>query len=776
MSKVTARPPVVERIAGWSATHKKTAVFGWLFLIVAAVVVGGLAGGTPRTSYTPGEAGRAERSLDASGISQVSESVLVQSRSGATFASDADFRQAVSDVATALRAMPDAAKDVRSPLDTTPSAGALVAPDGRAALITFNIAGDKDNDKTTVAKPLDAVARVQQAHPGLLVEEAGSASVNKAIGEVVDSGFQRAEFSSVPVTLVLLLIVFGALVAASIPLLLALTAVVAAISLLSVPGHWLPVSESTSSVVLLIGMAVGVDYSLFYLRREREERLAGRSPAEALRIAAATSGHSILISGLTVMVSLAGLFLTGIDEFSGWAAGTILVVGVAMLGSVTVVPALLAWFGEKVDKGKVPFLGKRRMAARESRFWRVLVRNVVKRPLLWGVPALLALIALLLPAAGMKARDAGPADLTDGSPISQTLLRMEKAFPGGPAPAELIVHGPASVLSGPAMGSALTSMKGMIPTGAQVTTQASADGSYLAVSVPLAGDGADAASVKALTDLRERVLPATLGHVDGITYAVGGHAAGSHDFAAQLHSSTPVVIGFVVLLAFVLMVLTFRSLAIALTAIATNLLSVGASYGVVKLIFQDGRFEKLLGFHAYGGVVSWLPLFMFVILFGLSMDYHVFVLSRIRELRRRGMPTRDAVAGGISSSSGVVSSAALIMVAVFSLFALMPFTPMKMTGVGMAVAVLIDATLVRGVLVPATMSVLGERNWGLPRGLRWVPGSAAERVSGVVSGPRPAAGSAAGSATVRPIGAGLSGTGRHRDPVAPEAAEAAGRY
>ena len=276
--------------------------------------------------------------------------------------------------------------------------------------------------------------------------------------------------------------------------------------------------------------------------------------------------------------------------------------------------------------------------------------------------------------------------------------------------------------SGPAVQQAVTALRSMIPTGRQVTTESSKDGTTVVVLVPLAGDGADAASLTALDDLRSRVIPATLGHVPGITYAVGGPAADGHDFASQLHKTTPIVIGFVVFLAFLLMVAAFRSLAIPLTAIAVNLLSVGASYGVIKLIFQDGHLENLLGFHAYGGVVSWLPLFMFVILFGLSMDYHVFVISRIRELRHRGASTREAVVGGISSSSGVVSSAAMIMVAVFSLFALMPFTPMKMVGIGMAVAVLIDATLVRGILVPAAMSLLGERNWTLPRALRWIPG------------------------------------------------------
>jgi len=374
----------------------------------------------------------------------------------------------------------------------------------------------------------------------------------------------------------------------------------------------------------------------------------------------------------------------------------------------------------------VPFIGKRRTVAKESRFWRALVRRAAARPLVWGLPVLAILVAMAVPAFGLQARDPGATAITDGKPISQTLARMEVAFPGGPAPAELVIHGSAEAITGAKLSSALTSMRGMIAQGAEVTSVDSEDHTYRVVSVPLAGDGADAASIHALIDLRDRVLPATLGQVPGITYAVGGHDAGSHDFSQQLHRATPMVIGFVVLLAFLLMVAAFRSLAVPLTAIATNLLSVGAAYGVVTYIFQDGHLEGLLKFHAYGGVISWLPLFMFVILFGLSMDYHVFVISRIKELRSRGASTRTAIVDGIASSSGVVSSAALIMVAVFSLFALMPFAPMKMTGIGMAVAVAVDATLVRGVLVPAAMSLLGERNWTLPRALRWIPGISLE--------------------------------------------------
>ena len=364
-----------------------------------------------------------------------------------------------------------------------------------------------------------------------------------------------------------------------------------------------------------------------------------------------------------------------------------------------------------------------------------------------GRPAFLAPLALAVTGMGLKAKDSGGVALTYGKPISQTLERMQTAFPGGPAPAQLMVHGDPRVLKGPEFTGAVAAMERMLPNGAQVTTQTSADGSYEAISVPLAGDGADSASAAALKNLRSQVLPATLGHVSGIEYNVGGQAAGQADFGGQLSSRTPIVIGFVLLLAFVLMVAAFRSLAIPLTAIAVNLLSVGASYGVVKWIFQDGHLEKQLGFQSYGAVISWLPLFMFVILFGLSMDYHVFILSRVRELRLRGASTKQAVVRGVSSSSGVVSSAALIMVAVFSLFAFMPFAPMKMVGIGMAVAVAIDATLVRGLLVPAIMSLLGDRNWELPRALQWMPGLAMEK-----------------SAVPEPAGA--PAYGRHKVPIA----------
>jgi RND superfamily putative drug exporter len=712
------RSPFVERIAGWSARHRKTAVFGWLAL-VAVVFIGGhaLGAATPPPSYDAGQSGQAERALHRLGlVAPAVEGVLIQAKApGQTFATDPAMRQAARQVTTALAALPAAAQGIRSPLGDP----ALVSADGRSVLVTFGVPGPQDDQTTAVGPALSAVAAIQARNPGLLIAEGGDASEQRAINSVLDSGFRRAEATSVPITLVLLLLVFGALIAAGIPLLLAITSVITALSLLTAITRWFPVVSSTREVVLVIGMAVGVDYSLFYLRREREERAAGRDNREALRIAARTSGRAVLVSGLTVMVALSGLFITGDPVFSGIALGTIAVVGTAVLGSLTVLPALLSWLGPRADKGKVPFLGRRRSAARPSRVWAFLVRSVVRRPLVWGGLALIALLALAAPALGMRIGE--PAvDLPAGNPVLQTIGRINHAFPQSPSPAQVVVTG--TGLAGPAMHDALAALQARAahggPIHAPVTATPVARGRGLVIGVPLAGNGGDAASTAALLTLRDRILPATLGKVGGVSYAVAGDTASTYDDNAAFHSATPLVVAFVVGLAFVLLLAAFRSVAIPLISIGLNLLSVGAAYGLITLIFQDGRLQGLLGYTSFGAIISWVPLFMFVLLFGLSMDYHVFILSRVRELRSRGCSTGEALVGGIASSAGVVTSAAVIMVAVFSILATLPIVDTRTLGVGLAAAVLIDATVVRGILLPAAMAVLGERSWYLPRWLR----------------------------------------------------------
>src|SRR5215467_7339987 len=582
------RPPVVERIAGWSARHRAIALIGWLLLVAGAVVIGNSLGTKNLNSYDPGEAGRAERVLSSPGVVQrATESMLIQERTaGRTVAADPQARAAIRQVTVALERMPRAATNVQSPLapgGTGLATGGhgLISRDGRSALVTFEVAGKVNNADQIVAGAQRAVAAVQAAHPGLRIAEAGGATVGRAINNVVSEDFRKAEATSVPITLVLLLIVFGALIAAGIPLLLAGTAVATAISLLAIPSRWLPIGSTTSSIVLLIGMAVGIDYSLFYLRREREERARGRGKVEAVRIAAATSGRAIVVSGLTVMISLAGLFLTGIDAFAGLAVGTILVVGVAVVGSVTALPAALALLGAWVDRGKIPFLGRRRTAARPSRLWESLARKVVARPVLAGATAAVALAALAAPALSMHLVSPGFRDLPTNLRVTRVLNATQQAFPGGPAPAEVVVTG--HDLSGATVSAAVAAIRPALHQ--PVTTALLGHGQVLVVSVPLAGTGTDAASGRALMTLRNTVLPATLGKVSGIKYAVTGLTASDRDSTARLVSTAPIVFAFVLGLAFLLLMIMFGSVTIPLLSIAANVLSVAAAFGVLTLVF-----------------------------------------------------------------------------------------------------------------------------------------------------------------------------------------------
>jgi RND superfamily putative drug exporter len=717
------RGPVVERIAGWSARHRKTAVFGWLALVAVLFVAAQALGSKNLPSYDPGQAGQAERALHQAApdyYGSAPEEVLVQARApGHSFARDASLRQAVRQLTAALAALPVSAAHIQSPLTGGAPRSAdrsLVSADGRSALVTFVVPGSTKDQDQAVAADQRAVADVQARHPDLLVAETGDASITRAIDNSLN--FRQAEATSVPITLILLLVVFGALVAAGIPILLAVSAVIAALAVVTISSHWLPVGSSTAEVVLIVGMAVGVDYSLFYLRREREERARGRSFPEALRIAAGTSGRSILVSGLTVMIAMAGLFLTGIDQFTGIAIGTIAVVGIAVVGSLTVIPALLSWLGPRADRGRIPFLGRGRAAARPSRLWAALVRRVVAHPAIWGVTATVALLALAAPALGMRLGE--PAvDVPPGQAVVATTAAIQRAFPQTPSPAEVVVTGPGA--TGPRVLAAVAGLQGRAtaagPIREPVTVTVVGQGA-LVVDVPLAGHGSDSVSDQALLTLRNQILPATLGRVPGISYAVTGDTASEYDFTHQLHDRTPVVLALVAGLAFVLLLIAFRSVGISLVSILLNLLSVGAAYGLITLIFQDGRLQHLLGYTSFGGIIAWVPLFMFVFLFGISMDYHVFILSRIRELWSRGSSAHDAVVGGIASSAGVVTSAALIMVAVFSIFATLPLVDLKILGIGTAAAVLIDATVVRGILVPAALALLGERAW---RGRRALP-------------------------------------------------------
>jgi uncharacterized membrane protein YdfJ with MMPL/SSD domain len=538
-------------------------------------------------------------------------------------------------------------------------------------------------------------------------------------------------------------IAFGTLVAALMPLLLGFSAVVAAMSLVAIPSQLSPVDSNISSVILLIGLAVGVDYSLFYLRREREERAAGRDERAALEVAAATSGRAVLISGLTVILAMAGMFLSGDKTFFSFAEGTILVVAIAIVASVTVLPAVLTWLGDRVEKGRLPILGRRRRVG-ESRFWSATVDRVTRRPWLSLAIAGGALVALAVPALNMKIVVSSVDDLPQDLPVIKTYNRLRDAFPKEGVTVDVAVKGDdvrrdVQAQAGISLLQRRAESSDFVLGKTDVTY--SRDGTVALVEIPTGGNGNDDESTAALNEVRDEMIPATVGGIPGVTAAVSGDAAASKDFRDQLVDRLPFVFAFVFALAFLLMLVTFRSIVIPIKAIVLNLLSIGAAYGVLVLVFQEGYGEDLLGFTSNGGVTSWLPLFLFVILFGLSMDYHVFILSRVREAYESGMSTAEAVRHGISTTAGTVTSAALVMVFVFSVFITLTFLDFKEMGVGLAVAVLIDATIVRGVLLPASMKMLGDWNWYLPRWLEWLPQARRPRPAGAepAEGPAPSA-------------------------------------
>ena len=620
----------------------------------------------------------------------------------------------MSDLVARLRAL-RTVSNIRSPL--VAANGTLRGHDGRSLLVTFTLAGDMNQAQKNVDAALAATAATARSYPQLRVEEFGQASSNKALNKAFGDDFRKAEYTSLPVTLIILLFAFGSLVAAGVPLLLGLTAVMGALGLLGPVSHLIPVAEGTiDSIVLLIGLAVGVDYSMFYLRRKLEERHAGRSGEDALAVAAATSGRAVLISGLTVMTAMAGMFLAGNAVFTSFAMGTMLVVAVAIIGSVSVLPAVIAALGDKIERGRMPIIARRRARGR-SKTWGFIIDRVLRFPALSLGLSAGVLVALAVPALGMHTVDPGTVGLPHGLAIMKTYDRIQKVFPGGPMPAVVVVR--ANDVSAPAVQKGIAEMsRGALATrqmGGPVIVTISGDRTVATVTLSLAGIGTDSRSERALAALRGDVIPRTIGAVPGAQAYVTGLTAGSHDFNTTMKSHLPIVFAFVLGLAFVLLLITFRSLVIPLTTIVLNLLSVGAAYGVLKLVFQDGYLRSLLGADNIGGVIDWLPLFLFVVLFGLSMDYHVLILSRIREEHDRGLATAEAVAEGIKSTAGVVTSAAIVMVAVFSIFATLGEVAFKQVGVGLAVAVLIDATIVRAVLLPSTMKLLGERNWYLPR-------------------------------------------------------------
>ena len=718
---------VAARAGAWSARHRAKAILGWVVFVVLAVGIGSSIGTQLLEDEDSGvgEAREADQVVADAFPKNAEETALIQSGRAGVTAEDTEFRSVVDDVVAKLESTENVI-DVQSPYFAG-SQGAI-SRDGRSALVSFEIPDPGDDSDVTPADladaPLETVRGLDETHPGFRIEEFGDASADKQVNESFEDDFRKAEVTSLPITLIILLLAFGAVVAAVVPLLLAATAVAAAIGLLGPLSRIWPVDQTVTSVVLLVGLAVGVDYSMFYLRREREERARGKDTDASIGDAAASSGRAVLFSGATVAIAMAGMFIAGAATFTSFAVGTITVVVIAVVGSLTVLPAILSKLGDRVNKGRIPFFTRpEQRVARESRVWSAILDRVLRRPLIAAVVATAVLLVLATPVLHIKLAVPGFETLPQDLPVVQTYNRIQAAFPGNQIPADVVVErGEASDVS---LTIGVHNLRKRVESSQlvepPVTTEFSSDHTVAVLHVPIVGNGTDDRSYAALAELRDELIPATVGQQPGLAANVTGYTASSKDFNDLMEERVPIVFAFVLGLAFLLLLATFRSIVIPIKAILLNLLSVGAAYGIVVWIFQEGHLESLLGFESTGAVVSWLPLFLFVLLFGLSMDYHVFILSRVREVYDSGGSTNAAVGQGIKRTASVVTAAAVVMVAVFGIFATLSSVVFKQFGVGLAVAVLIDATIIRGVLLPATMTLLGDWNWYLPRSLGWLP-------------------------------------------------------
>ncbi len=721
MSNTTVQPrrPVTVRVARWSATHPWRAIALWLVFVVACVALGSAAGTREMSDVDSGvgQSGQAFRVVHDAGLeSPDAENVLISARGQAFDRSAA--RQAAGQVRTRLAALP-VVSAVAAP---------VASKDGRSLLVTATLKPSTDSVTSLQA----VTAAVQRGQPSLRVEEVGDVSLGDAIDQQVGDDLSAAAIFSLPVTLLILLVAFGAIIAAGVPVLLALSAVAAATGLSALASHLIHDSGSTSSMILLMGMAVGVDYSLFYVKRAREERHRGHTHLDAIEIAAETSGHSVLVSGAAVIVSMLGLFMARDAVFASLALGSIVVVAVAVIGSLTVLPAVLVKLGRGIDRPRVPLLWRLATQTREPRFWPKVLRPALTHPVRTLLVSVVVLGALAVPALSLRLQSDTARSLPTSIPQTQTLSRLTAAFPSQNTTQTVVVKATAGEAK--AVAAQLTSLRLraersplFAPSTDEAQVVSSADGTVHKVALDTPYDAESKQAHQALSQLREQLVPQALSGVRGAQWWVGGETAESVDTDQHLADGMPWVIGFVVLLTMVIMGWVFRSFVIALTTALVNLLSAGAAFGVLVLVFQHSWAEGLLGFHSTGAVVNWIPLFTFAVLFGLSMDYHVFVISRIREAAEAGLTTREAVRSGITRSAGTVTSAAIVMVSVFAIFASLHMVEMKELGLSLAVAVLVDALVIRVIVLPSLMTILGRWNW-------W-PGRAPARAEGVAAQP-----------------------------------------
>jgi uncharacterized membrane protein YdfJ with MMPL/SSD domain len=717
------RITTLQRIALSSARNPWTTIGAWLAaMVVAFVAIGGLLGGALTTEGNPTNNPQSMRAKDvreaafpAASSAAITDIVVVRSP---RYTVDApQFRTLVHRVAGEVRRAKDV-RSVRSYLGARDPA--LVSKDRHATMLQFAMPDESDNGIDDV---ISAVQRAD-ASAAFAVTVTGQRTVNHDFNKLSEEDLQSGELQfGLPAALIVLLLVFGAVVAGLVPLLIALPSIVVALSFVAVLGHAFTLSIFTINMLTGMGLALGIDYALFVVSRFREERGRGREKLDAIGASALTANRAVLFSGTTFVIAMFGMFIVPSSIMRSLAVGAILVGIVSVVASATLLPALLGVLGDKIDRLRIPLVGRRSVEAAnpEGRFWGAIIRSVLRRPVLAAGASVALLLAAAVPIFGLHIGTSGPTLLPSRFAARQGFEALQRTFPGATAnPVEIVV---ARGAAEPAAERALARLRTTLaadPRFGQGVIERAPSGTVAMLSVPVRGDPSGDAAVSAVRHLRSTTVPAAFEGTKS-QVLVGGTTSENIDYFDSVIGPAPWVIAFVLGLTFVFLTVVFRSVVVAGTAVVLNLLSVSAAYGLLVLVFQDGFASGLLGFTHVDTIEAWVPLFLFSVLFGLSMDYQVFLLSRIRERYDETGNTTDAVTFGVSSTARIITGAALIIVAVFAGFAAGELVMFQQMGFGVAVALLIDATIIRSVLLPAVMHLLGRWNWYLPAWLDWLP-------------------------------------------------------
>jgi RND superfamily putative drug exporter len=713
-----------ERLARRSARHPWLTIGAWAVLIVAAVFAASHLTLSPGWGIRGSESEKAHQVLEdhIDGTSPARETVVIQSP-GLTVDAPA-YQDFIAALTADIRALDATVASVTNTYETgDPS---LVSADGRTTIIPVTLTGELMEAVDTVA-PLSSLLAGRNGSSGFTVLTAGDGSIWHDGSHQFENDLARGEMIGLPIALFVLVFVFGAAVAAGVPVVLALLGIVVSMGMTAIISLFAGIDSTTVNMITMIGLAVGIDYTLFIVERFREERAAGHDVTDAVSTAGATASRAVLFSGITVVIALAGLVIVPSNQFIGMAVGAITVVVAAVAVALTLLPAVLRLLGDRVNWLSLP--GRKVSTARpaDSGFFGKTTALVMRHPWVAATVSVALLVAMALPYARINTGALGISTFPGHLQSVQAFEILNEEFSGGIIdPARVVIEGnagsPEVARAAEKLATALESDPGFASVSALSVVEG---GQYGQISIILNGDTSGPEAMDALRRLRDTYIPAAFDGADARVY-VGGGTAGNVDYIDAMDRYLPIVIAFVLTLSFLLLMMVFRSIVIPVKAIVMNLLSVGAAYGMVVLVFQEGVGAGLLGFHQADQIEAFLPVFLFAVLFGLSMDYHVFLLSRIQEHFLATGDNAAAVAHGLRSTAHIITGAAAIMMAVFSGFALGEMVAMQQVGFGLAVAVFLDATVVRSVLVPASMELLGSKNWYLPRWLEWLPAISVE--------------------------------------------------